>query len=136
MRQPHQVAAVALHRDAVGGAQLQVLVSDTEGFDACRMAAYLTAGGYSFLIPGSIGSDELSAILSRRGIPGANVAVAGDYYTTHLPPFSADLCLLSSYVELNRSTVAALQARGMTAVDLSQTGDVTFTVRMRRTSVE
>ncbi len=120
----------------VGGAQLQVLVSDTEGFDACRMAAYLTAGGYSFLIPGSIGADELSAILSRRGIPGANVAVAGDYYTTHLPPFSADLCLLSSYVELNRSTVAALQARGMTAVDLSQTGDVTFTVRMRRTSVK
>ena len=104
-----------------------LLVSDETGFDAHRMAAYAQARGCSILVPGSIGADELSGMLGK--LSGANFVVAGDYYSTHQPPFAADWYLLTGYMGVSRETVNALQERGMTVVDQSEAGDVTFSLR-------
>ncbi|MEA4822580.1 MAG: ComEC/Rec2 family competence protein [Clostridiaceae bacterium] len=113
----------------IGGAMFRVLVSDAVGFDAYRLAVYFTVGGYSYFIPGSVDANELTGMLLRHDIPGANVVIAGDYYTNHLPPFSADWYLLSSYADIDINIVHALCEHGMTAVDLSEAGNVTFTMR-------
>ena len=113
----------------VKDARLQLLHADSTGFDADRLAVYITIGPYSCLIPGSISAEKLSGMLDSRAISAVNFAVAGDYYTSHTPPFRADWYLTTSYRGISMGTVRALQESGMTVVDQAVSGDVEFTLK-------